>query len=273
MAKENLVILHGAIQCAPRIYADSDGNINKAMLYIKVLRRPSISEKLSANRLFFDNPIILSKNEKLITQMSELEKDDMIDVRGVLTTREVLKSTICPNCTEKNSVEGNTVYVTPIYICRREQKVAPEEALELLKQRCEVSNMVMTIGTLCRDPEFYQAENRSGYVQYQLAVNRKFRIREDPADLKTDYPWVKAYGAQAITDAHCLQTGSVIYINGALQTREVNRTTICPNCGKTYTWVDAATEIVPYSTEYLTNCLLPEKEEPGDTKEEEYAEN
>ena len=36
-------------------------------------------------------PIILSKNEKLIAQMSELEKDDMLDVRGVLTTREVLK--------------------------------------------------------------------------------------------------------------------------------------------------------------------------------------
>lgn len=104
MAKENLVILHGAIQCAPRIYANSDGNVNKAMLYMKVLRRPSISEKLSANRIFFDNPIILSKNEKLIAQMSELEKDDMLDVRGVLTTREVLKSTICPNCAAKTAL-------------------------------------------------------------------------------------------------------------------------------------------------------------------------
>lgn len=271
MAKENLVILHGAIQCAPRIYANSDGNVSKAMLYVKVLRRPSISEKLSANRLFFDNPIILTKNEKLITQMSELEKGDMIDVRGVLTTREVLKSTVCPNCAAKNSVEGNTVYVTPIYICRREQGVEPETALELLKQRCEISNMIMTIGTLCRDPEFYQNENRSGYVQYQIAVNRKFRIREDPADLRTDYPWVKAYGNQAIADAKCLKTGSVVYINGALQTREVNRVTICPSCEKTYTWTDAATEIVPYSTEYLINCELPQ--EVSRIKEDEHAEN
>ena len=273
MAKENLVILHGAIQCAPRIYANSDGNVNKAMLYMKVLRRPSISEKLSANRIFFDNPIILSKNEKLIAQMSELEKDDMLDVRGVLTTREVLKSTICPNCAAKNSVEGNTVYVTPIYLCRREPKTKPEEALELLKKRCEVSNMIMVIGTRCRDPEFYQAESRSGYVQYQLAVNRKFRIREDPADLKTDYPWVKAYGSQAISDAKCLQTGSVVYINGALQTREVNRTTVCPSCGQSYTWKDAATEIVPYSTEYLVNCLVPEKDETKMIKEAEHAED
>ena len=112
------------------------------------------------------------------------------------------------------------MYVTPIYLCRREPKTKPEEALELLKKRCEVSNMIMVSVRCAGTPEFYQAESASGYVQYQLAVNRKFRIREDPADLKTDYPWVKAYGSQAISDAKCLQTGSVVYINGALQTRE-----------------------------------------------------
>ena len=72
--KENLVILHGAIQCAPRIYANSDGNVNKAMLYMKVLRRRPSAKSYQLTGYFLTTPIILSKNEKLIAQMSNWKR-------------------------------------------------------------------------------------------------------------------------------------------------------------------------------------------------------
>ena len=78
--------------------------------------------------------------------------------------------------------------------------------------------------------------------------------------MRTDYPWVKSFGEQANQDAVHLQEGATIYVSGAIQTREVARTTICANCGEEYIWKDTASEIVPYSVEYLEGCLFPERE-------------
>lgn len=264
MAKENIVMLHGQVQIPPKVYVNKDKELTKAVFAVKVLRRPLYNGQVLANKLYFDCPIIYTKNAIMIEQSSLLAMHDMVDIRGVLTTQEVLKITICGECGHKNSSKGNTVYVTPLYICRREQEITPERGLELLKERSEVSNLLMVIGTLCRDPELYTDERERASIQYQLAVNRKFRIREDAPETKTDYPWVKTHGQQAIKDAESLKTGSVVYISGSLQTRDITRTTVCKNCGAAYTWSDTAMEIVPYSTEYLEGCDLPEPSERPD---------
>lgn len=70
----------------------------------------------------------------------------------------------------------------------------------------------------------------------------------------------KSFGEQANQDAIHLQEGATIYVSGAIQTREVARTTVCANCGEEYIWKDTASEIVPYSVEYLEGCLFPERE-------------
>ena len=145
-------------------------------------------------------------------------------------------------------------------MCKREEEISPEESLKLLKERCEISNIVMVIGTLCREPEIYTDDKNRSFAQYQIAVNRRYRIKEDPAETKTDYPWVKTFGEQALKDVYALHTGSQVYLNGALQTREVARETICENCNKSYEWQDVASEIVPYSTEYLSNCQIEHKD-------------
>ncbi len=260
MARENFVLLYGQIQGNPRVYCKSDGSLSKAMMILKVLRRYYISEKHQGNKLYYDHPIIMTQNAELIQEIAKYKDGDMIELRGALTTKEVIKSTTCPKCGSKNSKAGNLVYVTPIYLCRREEQVSPENGIELLKQNNEVSNLIMIIGTLCRDPDFFQDGTEFASAQYELAVNRKYRIREDAMDVKTDYPWVKTYGAQAFHDSKALHTGSVVYINGGLQTREVDRETEC-SCGTVYRWKDNATEIVPYSIEYLANCDVPEGEE------------
>jgi len=266
MAKENIVILHGQVQIPPKVYINKDKELIKAIFALKVLRRPMWGGQVMANKLYFDCPIIYTKNAVMIEHSSTLAMHDMADIRGVLTTQEVLKSTICGECGHKNSGKGNSVYVTPLYICRREQEITPEQGLELLKERSEVSNLVMVIGTLCRDPELYTGERERSSVQYQLAVNRKFRIKEDAPETKTDYPWVKTHGQQALKDAESLKTGSVVYISGSLQTRDVTRTTVCEKCGTEYTWNDTAMEIVPYSTEYLAGCDLPGPSERSDNE-------
>ena len=257
MAKENIVFLHGQVQIPPKIYVNKNKEVTKAIFALKVIRRPYHNGQLVANKLFFDCPVIYTKNSQMIERASTLAMNDMVDIRGVLCTQEVVKSTICAACSHKNSSPGNMIYVTPIYICRREPEISPEKGLELLKERCEVSNLMFVIGALCRDPVLYTSDQEKSYAQYQLAVNRKYRIKEDPPELKTDYPWVKTSGPQALKDAEYIQTGSVIFINGSLQTRDVNRTTTCEKCGAEYTWQDSAMEIVPYSTEYISGCNLP----------------
>lgn len=272
--RENLVFLHGQVIVKPRIYATDEGELTKATFAVKVLRRPFIDAKGQMDsKLYFDCPIILTLSQEIIKKAAELRMNDMVDIRGVLTTREVVKSTICA-CGHKNSNPGNTVYITPIYLCRREQEIPPEEGLRLLKERNEISNLIICIGTLCRDPDFFERDDQGKKrrnIQYQLAVNRKYHIREDSSNVRTDYPWVKCFGAQAAQDRDCLHTGSSIYINGALQTREIMRTTTCESCGAAYEWKDTATEIIPYSVEYLADCNLPEptKREEGSEDEKE----
>ena len=254
MAKENLVLLHGQICTIPKIFANTDGELIKAIFSIKVLRRPMTGGHILSDKLFYDCPVILTRNEEMIKQCSDLQLGDMVDIRGVLSTREVVKTTLCPMCSVKNSIEGTMTYITPIYICRREKELSEEEGISLLRERNEISNLILVIGTLCREPEIYLNEKNRAYAQYQIASNRKYRIREDPPDKKTDYPWIKTNGEQALKDSESLHVGSQIYINGALQTREILRNSICDNCQHQYEWNDSATEIIPYSIEYFADC-------------------
>ena len=90
-------------------------------------------------------------------------------------------------------------------------------------------------------------------TQYQIAMNRKYRIRTDPPEIKTDYPWIKAYGDTAEDNWRRLHVGSEIYFDGYLQARNVQRHTKCQGCGNLIEWKDRAIEIVPYENaiEYI----------------------
>lgn len=276
MAKENFVLLHGQVYDRPRIYIDKDGVSKKASFAVKVLRRPVSKGEGSVitGKLSVDVPVIMTMDSVLIKTCSELHKGDMVDIRGVYTTREVKKSSTCPDG-HKTTWAGNFVFITPIFICRREQELSDEAGMELLRQRAEVSNLVMMIGTLCREPELRQFEGTNGQktsnvCQYQLAANRRYHIRDGVHDHeRTDYPWIKTAGKQALEDMEHLHTGSTVYLNGAIQTREIERTVVCETCGKEYTIKESVCEIFPYSVEYLMNCTFPEKEDtPAEEKPE-----
>lgn len=261
MAKENTVLLYGRIE-RMQIPKNDEGKWTRATFNVRTLRRPI----LGADKLSYDIPLVLTKNPILIDQIikEEIGSNTMVEIKGVLCTLEVIKSSNCSHCKTKNSVKGNLTFVNPIYIEKREVDVDDEHFLEIIRKKTEVSNDVKVIGNLCADPKYYESAIGGRYAQFQLAVNRKYRILEQPEYIKTDYPIVKTYGEQAYQDSMGLHTGSTIYIDGALQTRNFLRTTVCEHCGCEYEWNSAATDIVPYSIEYLANCVYPEGKAPED---------
>ena len=263
MARENFVLFHGQVADAPTIHINNDGEPIFAMFPLKVLRRPTNSQGFDS-KIYVDMPIIRTRNLQIINLIKNIRQFDMIDIRGVLSSKEVIKKSRCPNCEHINASDGNIVYVTPIYLCRRETGLNEKQGLDYLKERNEVSNLVNIIGTVCQEPQFYTDLNGRNYAQYQIACNRRYHIHEDPDEVKTDYPWIKTFGTQALKDAECLQVSSNVYISGAIQTREITKTVICEECGCEYEKIQPVAEIVPYYTGYLSNCIVPEKKAEDD---------
>ena len=265
MARENCVLLHGQIFERPRVYVDASGEAKRATFAVKVLRRPFMTGEgqVQAGKLYIDYPIILTSDAEMIKTVSTFRKGDMVDVRGVLTTREVKKKSTCPNGHD-NTMLGNFVFTTPLYLCRREPELNEEKGMELLRARSEISNVVMIIGTLCRDPILYEYEDGKGgcMTQYQIASNRRYHIRDGHETERTDYPWIKTINKQARDDYAHLKTNSTVFINGAFQTREIERQVVCETCGETYSFKESVAELFPYSVEYLMNCIFDEKTEP-----------
>lgn len=268
MARENFVVLHGQVRKSPKVFINNDGEVTKAIISVLILRRPIKAQGFD-NKLYFDCPVILSRNPDIIKVIKGLQKNDMIDIRGVFSTKEVIKTSTCPICGGKNEVPGTLTYITPLFIKKNDVAKDDAHALELLKERSEISNIINVIGYVCQEPEFYVDANNKSYAQYPLAVNRRYHIKEDPESKKTDYPWIKTFGLQACDDSKCLHIGSSVYINGALQSRSIERHSICPDCGEDYTWNDSVTEIVPYYIGYLANCDVPDKDKDTDSISEE----
>mgnify|MGYP000993602078 FL=1 len=52
--------------------------------------------------------------------------------------------------------------------------------------------------------------------------------------------------------------GSLVYLDGCIRTRTIDRVTLCEHCNQDYNWKDVVLEILPYSVEYLTDCDKPE---------------
>lgn len=233
-----------------------------------------------------DNPMIMTRDEKIMAEIDTWQSNDTVHVKGVLACKKIRKVSRCAFCNAKNVVDGTLVYVNPIYARKLGHVDSEAEMMKFLTDNREISNQAYIFGTLCRDPKKIKNSKGMRVVQYQIAMNRKFKIKEDPPEIKADYPWVKCYGANAEEDKKHLKIGSEIFVDGLLQTRSVQRKAVCgqvtgddgepvrgedgkllirknpdgtkDGCGATYNWKDRATEIVPYDTEYLNGYLTDE---------------
>lgn len=271
MAKENRVTFRGYVRKDPQIFVNEDGTPAEARLRVITIRRIPDPDIIKTITLTFSELRIITKNQRMIKEIAKIKSGDFIDGTGVLTTKIVLKSKVCPVCqgNVKNSVEGSMTYVTPLFIEIMESGLTDEEGLKLLQKRSEISNVFQCIGALVRDVNFYfdPEKPNTKVSQYQIAINRKYTIREDGPEIKTDYPWVKTFGEQALEDSETLSEGSVVYINSFLQSRIAKRHLTCSQCGTEYDFNDEILEVLPWGVEYLF------KNKDEFVKPEEYAED
>ena len=278
MAKQNLAFFYGRVAKAPNVSQNLEtGKYGYAMAYLDTVRSlREVDDKVRFVK--HDHPLITSLEPAIIEKMVEWKENDIVIVKGVVTSKRAPKGSICPYCKDekgvstRNESDGNILYVTPIHVqtikSYGEDKLA---AIEDIISNREISNQVYIYGTLLRDPKFYVTKQGVSITQYPIAINRKFTIRTDDPSIKTDYPFVKSYGEQARQDKTYLRYQAEIIADGFLQARRVKRKCTCKVCGKAYDWEDRMMEIVPYAVEYVSGQRTDEEvEQEFEHKVEEY---
>lgn len=76
-------------------------------------------------------------------------------------------------------------------------------------------NRVMLTGRLTKDPELRRTTNGNSMVRFTLAVNRAFRT---PGQPEADFLFCVAFGKTAENVARYLHKGSLIGVEGSIQT-------------------------------------------------------
>lgn len=237
MAKENYVQLIGKVLSV---------KINKEQKIVnfdvQVIRRNG--------RIDTPSIVVLSS---VFNKAIDIKNDDFVAVKGILATFETTKTFICPECGEKTSEDGLSTVVIAISVL----KLIGEYSWAELR---EFSNNVFLLSTVCTDIQLRELKSGTKNAQYQVAVNRKLNVREQ-SDRWTDYPFVSSLGEQAEQDYLRMEEGSQCFINGGLQTREINKNHTCSKCGASFNVHEKVLEICPYNTEYLNNCKFDDKKE------------
>lgn len=273
MARHNEVTLYGRVIQDPKLLYSSTDESNPSRTLLRVIGAIAVVRGIRDfgaidKRIRIDVPIILSQNKKIMKQMKTWEVGDMILIRGTLATVNVTKSHCCPHCQQIEQMKTTLAFINPIFMKTECKGLSPEEGNRDMRQNAEISNRITVIGKACTAPELFVTDKGQRITNYQLDIMRKYRIKEDDEENKHDFPFVKSYGFVADNDYRAIQEGGMVFVDGAIQTREFTKTHACPFCQTEYVYRDSATEIVPYSTEYLTGCKTMEEIEEERRQEE-----
>ena len=273
MARQNVNHLYARISKEPNFKRNEDGDIVLGMCYIQVVRGVRDARD-GQHYIKYDKPLVMSREKEILDKMANWKKNDIVQVKGMIVTKQLKKASYCPYCTDeagdatKNAVQGNLVYINPIHVTTiRSYGEDKKAAIEDILANREISNQVYVYGTLINDPKLFITKSKLRVTQYQIALNRHFRIRTDDANIKTDWPWVKTYGEQAVEDKLRLRQSSDVVIDGYLQARTVQRGTVCKCCQKQYRWKDTCMEIVPFEVEYVKGTYLTDDDLKAEGKQ------
>nr|WP_297765633.1 single-stranded DNA-binding protein [uncultured Butyrivibrio sp.] len=268
MGKQNIAHLYARVNKLPQINRDKDtGEYHHGMCYVDTVRGlRAIEDDVKFVR--HDHPLIIGFEKAVIDQMMEWKENDIVMIKGTVTSKPIPKTSYCPNCKDengnptKNQVLGQLIYITPIFTeVLRSYGDDKEAAIKDLVEHQEISNQIYELGTLIREPVLTTTKKGIQICQYPVALNRKFTIRTDDPSIRTDWPIVKSYGEKARKDKIFLKTGSEIFVDGFLQARTVHRKMKCACCGELYEWSDNSMELVAYDTEYLSGYKSREEVE------------
>ena len=256
MATHNYIRLLGIVNHTPQIMEYKKGG--RLAMFSMIVITKSRTDK---ERYFYNVPTVITDDEAMIEDICGYSKYDIVELTGVITTKNVRKMSVCTHCGAKNAKEQAMIFVvTPLYLCHRAGGLeSEEEALQMLRPHAEVSNYCIAIGTLLRDPELIMiGKKKNNTVRYPISIKRKYYINDSPG-IHSDYPWINVTGTHAESDMCFLHKDSVILVEGYIQTRKATQTSVCRECEKTYDWQDTAVEIIGHSVEYLNNFYSTEE--------------
>lgn len=268
MARHNAVAIYGQVCKEPAIVRNQQGDISYTMCYVKTIRGVRKVEN-GAQYIHYDQILVLANEKESYEKMATWHVNDMVEIKGVFATKNVEKVVYCTNAEcqysskESGGIKkpGTICFVVPIFVDKVKTFFNEEDCLKDLIEHREVSNQIYVLGELVREPKRIKVkpkeEAKPGITitQYQIALDRKYKVKVDPPEIRSDYPWVKSYGKMGKEDRLRLHTGSVVFIDGYIQRRKVNRTTVCPLCGERFCWRDDNMEIVPYDIEYMPHTF------------------
>lgn len=80
-------------------------------------------------------------------------------------------------------------------------------------------NKALVIGNLTRDPELKALPSGISVTTFSLATNRVWNNKEGQKQESTDYHNIVVFGRQAETAAQYLKKGSMVLVEGRMQTR------------------------------------------------------
>ena len=285
MARQNLTFLMGTLAEDPMIRKNGDEYLYATVRIVVARGTREVGDERAYMKC--DNPVIMTRDKAIVQEMEKWKAHDAVFIKGTVATRTILKGSICRHCGQRNYYTGALVYINPIFVERTGHCDTDAECLEFLENHREISNQVYVFGTLCRDPGKVKSKYGFAITQYQIAMTRKYRIRTDPPEMRTDWPWVKTYGANAEEDFKRLRIGAEVFLDGCLQARSIMRKVYCGQdkdekghpkkdafgnpvlqtdengkalgCGKLYEWKDRVMEIVPYEVEYINGYRTDEE--------------
>lgn len=266
MAKQNLVLLNAKIETAPHIERNEEtGEYKYAMCIVDVVRG---KRAVGDNKQYVkhDGPVVISKDEYMIREMENWKVNDIVEIKGLLVSKDITKISKCTHCLDengrptKNKKDGTIIYVNPIEAITIRECGDKEDADKFLLAKKEMSNQIYCIGTVIKEPRIFRTKHDTIVCDYEIAINRKYHIRTDDPTIRTDWVYVKSYGERAVEDKLRLRIGTELSIDGFVQTRNIKRKAVCPHCGQEYIWTDKSTEIVPYAVEYHKGTYRTDEE-------------
>ena len=241
MARDNTVMLVGRLS-KPTVSFIEDYGTFKVAFTMTVLR--------NNKRIEYPKVVVYGLTETKAREIwSEMKEGKIAIVRGMITTKLRTKRMICPECgceTEFPQLQTEVVAFAPPIILHEDYSPA---------KFVEISNNVNLLGEVCS-----QVQTRANCTLYQLAVERRFYVKEQGPETRRDVPWIKSFSDIGKEDSMRLSPGSVVYITGALQTRNVDRLINCNNagCSGQLSYKETMHEIITSRVEYLHNCDFSE---------------
>lgn len=264
MARHNEVTLYGQIMQPTRLLYNTSDESNPSRKMVRTIGTIAVLRGIRDfgavdKRIRLDIPIVLSQNEKIMKAMAGWEVGDIVFIKGTLATVNIQKGLTCPFCQMSEKIDGMLSFINPIFMKSELKKLSAEEGNVEMRRNAEISNKITVIGKACIDPEVFYTDKGQIITNYQLDIPRKYRIKEDDESNRHDFPFVKSYGFVADNDGRAVRKNGLVFVDGAIQTREYVRKRMCLHCGAEYEYRETATEIVPYSTEYLMGCKTMEE--------------